>query len=76
MFVIKTLEEAKKYRYGQWAGNPEGQKYQEGRCAYEVQDSVSGRFYQCLRKNGYGINDLYCKQHAKIVEEELKNENL
>lgn len=63
--TIKTLKEAKKYTYGTWGGNPNGDSYREGDCAYEVQSNDRwSRFYQCNRKNGYGINGLYCKQHA------------
>jgi len=63
--IIKTLKEAKKYRYSRWAGNPNGYKYEEGYCVYEVFDNWL--FRQCNRKNGYGINGLYCKQHSKII---------
>uniref|UniRef100_A0A6H2A3R7 Uncharacterized protein n=1 Tax=viral metagenome TaxID=1070528 RepID=A0A6H2A3R7_9ZZZZ len=59
----KTLEEARAYRYNQWAGNPKGWPYQGGRCAYEVWRNILG--YQCSRKNGHGPSGLYCKQHAK-----------
>jgi len=72
--IIKTLEEAQKYKYGKWAGNPNGNKYVGGRCAYEVQDLISNRFYQCLRKNGHGINGLYCKQHAKMIDKLFGNQ--
>jgi hypothetical protein len=61
-----TLEEAKKYRYGQWAGNPRGFSYIQGRCAY----GVYGTGYiesQCTRKNGHGSANLFCRQHAKIL---------
>lgn len=67
----KTAEEAKKYRYGQWAGSPEGHNYDDTLCAYEVRGS--GRaimFYQCCRRNGHGPGKLYCKHHAKKVEGE------
>jgi len=60
-----TLEEARKYRYGCWAGAPKGHPYREGKCAAEVcRDYI---FHQCSRKNGYGPGGLYCKQHAKIL---------
>lgn len=75
MFNPKTLEEARKIKYGAWADDPEGTKYYENYCAYEIfpiqvtstkQPFHSfGRSYQCSRKNGHGINKLYCKQHAK-----------
>lgn len=61
----KTTEEAKKQRYGSWGGNPKGHKYSEKHCAYEVWGDWHS--YQCSRKNGHGINNLYCKQHAKMV---------
>ena len=62
----KTIQEAKQYKYNKWAGNPNGNRYREGECAYEVWSNVSS--YQCSRKNGYGPNGLYCKQHAKKVK--------
>lgn len=56
----------KLYRYGQWAGNPMGQREDPVRCIKEVwpQDGRSIP-YQCLRKRGHGKDGLYCKQHAK-----------
>ena len=61
---IKTLEEARKCKYG----FDEGWSYQEGYCAFHVLGK-SGKFsYQCSRKNGHGVNGLYCKQHAKYIE--------
>ena len=63
----KTLEEAMKYRYGEWAGNPEGRKYKAGYCAYEIWSLGGWVPFQCNRKNGYGSDNLYCKQHAKMI---------
>jgi len=67
----ETLEEAKKVRYGTWAGNPNGKKYKDDYCSWEVWPQ-SGSFVpsQCSRKNGYGPDGLYCKQHAKKVKGE------
>ena len=63
----KTLEEAKTKRYGTWEGMSNGIEYYENYCAYEVFSGGRGWFsYQCTRKNGHGINKLYCKQHAKM----------
>jgi len=67
MYEPKTLEEAKAKRYGTWAGSPDGNAYDPDQCAYEVYSAWG--FYQCSRKNGHGINGLYCKQHAKMVKE-------
>lgn len=61
----KTIEEARKYKYHQWAGNPKGQPYKDGCCAYEVWSNIFS--YQCSRKNGHGPNGLYCKQHVKKI---------
>ena len=63
----KTEEEAKKYKYNSWAGNPQGRPYVVGGCAYEVWSNMLS--WQCTRRNGYGMGGLYCKQHAKMVEE-------
>lgn len=72
-----TLEEAKKYKYNKWGGNPKGNDYKEGQCACEIWSGGRGSLpYQCSKKNGFGINKLYCKQHAKEVDKYLlKQEN-
>ena len=63
---IETIEEAREYRYGTWSGNPNGRTYKEGYCAYEIWESGPWIMScQCSRKNGYGPDGLYCKQHAK-----------
>lgn len=51
-------------RYGQWAGEPNGQAYIPSRCAYEV-FPPRGIHYQCVRP--HGTDSLFCKQHEKIV---------
>lgn len=63
----KTKTEASKIRYGTWAGNEKGHRYDPERCAYEVMQ-WNDLFSQCSRKPGYGPDSLYCKQHAKIVK--------
>ena len=65
----KTKKEARKYKYGQWAADLKGRSYVEDRCAYEVY-AENLHSYQCSRKNGYGPDLLYCKQHARIVRGE------
>jgi len=62
----KTREEAEKYRYNQWAGNPNGWKFNPKQCAYEA--CCNFDFYQCSRPSGHGPDGLYCKQHARMVE--------
>jgi hypothetical protein len=59
-----TLEQAQKYRYNQWGGNPNGTRYDPSRCAMEVMNNWL--FRQCSRNNGFGPQGLYCKQHAKL----------
>jgi len=64
----KTLKEAQKTRYRQWAGNSKGNAYNPNHCAYEVWDTGrSCLSSQCSNKNGKGINGLYCGIHAKKV---------
>ena len=67
----RTLEEAKETKYGSWAGSPNGRPYNEGRCAYDVWGDRAWYPRQCCRKNGHGINELYCKQHASKVVVQL-----
>jgi hypothetical protein len=62
----KTREEAEKYRYNIWGGNPKGSRFNKTKCAYELMDNWLLR--QCRRNSGYGPDGLYCKQHAKEVE--------
>lgn len=61
----KTIEEARKYRYG-----TNKRSYYEGCCAYEVSEVLA--FYrvsrQCLREKGHGPANLYCKPHAGMIE--------
>lgn len=74
----KTREEARKHRYNKWGGNPNGTRYNEERCAYEVHERGRGiLFYQCQFKHGHGPDKLYCKIHAnKITQMESLNKEL
>lgn len=57
-------------RYGEWAGDPQGRPEDETRCIEEVWPREIGWIaYQCTRKRGYGPGGLYCKQHAKMIED-------
>jgi hypothetical protein len=64
----KTLKEARKQRFGAWAGNPKGHAFVEGQCSYQAYDEFTHHFYQCTRKAKTGPANLYCKQHAKMIE--------
>ena len=68
--IPKTIEEAKKYTYGSWAGAPNGHRYKEGFCAYEISSGGGFHlFHQCGNKSGKGINGLFCGTHAnKIIK--------
>jgi len=69
----KTQQQAAQLRYGAWAGLPKGRPYDPGKCAYEVGGNPPVMlFSQCLRKPGHGPDWLYCKQHAKKVDEQSK----
>ena len=64
----RTIEEARKYRYGARAGIHAGNAYADGYCAYEVGAYAQWPIaHQCSRKSGHGPGGLYCKQHAKMV---------
>ena len=65
--IPRTKEEARKYRYGEWAGNPKGTRYYEDKCAYEVWGSRGFLSAQCSKKNGHGPDGLYCKVHARRI---------
>lgn len=65
----RTLEEARAYPYGMWAGNPGGTTYDPNDCAMEITDSVHWHWRQCSRKPGHGPGKLYCWQHARRFSE-------
>jgi hypothetical protein len=54
-------------KYGQWAGNEKGIPEDTTRCIEEIWPGTRTEWlpHQCRRKRGYGLNGLYCKQHAK-----------
>ena len=55
--------------YGQWAGNPKGYEKDPERCIKEVYPQIRGWIpHQCRRDRGYGLDKLWCKQHAKKQE--------
>lgn len=59
----KTREEARVYRYCSLYGV---RWYSPDYCAWEI---ACRKGVQCLRKPGYGPDGLYCRQHAKKLEE-------
>ena len=50
-------------RYGQWSGNERGREPDRSRCCVDVYSGGSMISSQCSRKNGYGPEGAYCKQH-------------
>ena len=65
----RTKEEARGINYH--AGSYHMVAYEDSLCAYLVWDrELAVICYQCSRKPGHGPADLYCKQHAKMVERE------
>jgi len=61
----KTRAEAKGWRYER---PPYTDVYHAWMCAWSTSDH--GRAYQCSRDPGHGPEGLWCKQHAKMAEEE------
>lgn len=55
--------------YGQWAGNPRGQRADEAKCIEAVWPKDGWIPYQCQRKRGHGPQGMYCRQHAKRYAE-------
>lgn len=61
----KSREEARKMRYGACRGYPNGLPYNDSICVYPV--LYRGVFHQCYHKPGHGPDDLYCRQHEKML---------
>jgi hypothetical protein len=54
-----------KFVYGAWAGMPNGIPEDETCCIVEVSTRERwASYHQCFRKRGFGIDGLFCKQHA------------
>lgn len=64
-----SKEQARKFRYRDWAGNPGGYAYNEAWCAAEVHDGGrSVLFHQCRYSPGHGPDGMFCKVHAAQAE--------
>jgi len=60
-------------RYGVWGGCPQGQAEDPTCCIEQVWPSGGTWIpHQCCRKRGYGPDGLYCKQHAKKHQPQVK----
>jgi hypothetical protein len=70
----KTEEEAERYRYGEWAGQPRGYAFNPKHCAYEV---PLGRvlYCQCGARPGKGPAGLYCGTHANKIARDRERLN-
>ena len=66
----RTLEDARKRRYGEWAGNPRGHAFDPMYCAYEVPENRGWSYRQCGRRPGKGPAGLYCGTHANVLVRE------
>lgn len=56
-----------KFRYGVWAGNPNGVLQNKTKCVWPIWGDYRTR--QCSRNRKTGLHGLFCKQHAKAYEE-------
>lgn len=55
--------------YGKWAGNERGVKENPAKCVASVTPSGRVISQQCSRKRVAGPEGLYCRQHAKHIED-------
>ena len=51
--------------YDRSALNPKGTPENKNLCIADVMDFSGWHLLQCSRKRGFGLDGLYCKQHAK-----------
>ena len=67
----KTRAEAEGWEYILLDNNPRVVgRYSHNLCAWALQANAWLGERQCARKPGYGPEGLWCKQHAKMAEEE------
>tara|TARA_R110000772_G_scaffold249530_2_gene363972 strand:- start:88279 stop:88806 length:528 start_codon:yes stop_codon:yes gene_type:complete len=67
--MIETLEQAEHQKYG-CKFSPH--KYVKGKCVARIWETISKEHYQCSRNNGYGPEELYCKQHSPLETADIK----
>lgn len=61
--------------YGAWAGDPKGHEPDFTRCCVGVWSKERwSREGQCARKNGFGPDGAYCKQHDPAVKKAREDE--
>lgn len=66
---MRTNNSSTLRRYDQWPGNLKGIPEDTARCVQEVRSPGAWpHYHQCSRKRGFGMNGLYCRQHAKRHE--------
>lgn len=55
--------------YGEWAGNPGGQREDETRCIASVPSSIGRGMVnrQCAKPRGRGPDGLWCGVHAGVI---------
>ena len=62
----ETAEKIKRREYECFIEDHEPKPWTPGRCAgYAGRGSMAAHLYRCKRKDGYGTDGLFCKQHAK-----------
>lgn len=65
MSPVNSLSEAQKYRYGVWAGCPNGYPYNPKYCAEPIMTGGRGSLpAQCAQKPGSGRDGIFCNRHA------------
>ena len=65
--VELVIEKIKNRKYECFMEDHEPLPWTPGRCAsYAGGGSLVLHLFRCKRKDGHGIGNLFCKQHAKI----------
>lgn len=61
----QTADEIRARKYECFMEDHEPKSWSPGRCAgYAGRGSLALHLFRCKRKSGFGIEDLFCKQHA------------
>lgn len=63
---LETAEKIKSRQYECFMEDHESKPWTPGRCAgYAGRGSLGLHLFRCKRKSGFGIEGLFCAQHAK-----------
>lgn len=67
-YAPKDRDDAERTDYAVGVPFAASRRFNPKRCAFRILAGTGHYTYQCSRHPGHGPHDLFCKQHAAVVE--------